>query len=189
MLQQILFISEQFLKDRLPINDNVDEFTLTSSIRKAQDIEIAHIIGSKLINKISQQIEDDNLQQPYKDLLEQYIVPCLTEYALYRALPFMHYSLSRKGVGTFSDEFTQPVEDNQVEKLRYIFKNDGDYYAERLRTHLIDNQTLYPEYTAETEGSEVSPDKSANYSTGLYIEKANYRGRYPYPGSRTPDWY
>ena len=59
MLYNVLFISEQKLKDNTPITDNVDSSELRFAIQQAQTIQIQESLGTNLYEYLLKIIDDN----------------------------------------------------------------------------------------------------------------------------------
>ncbi len=98
-MAQIFFISSQYVKENSIVDENVDEKYIRVAIQNAQKNQLIYIIGSGLYNEIAGQIQNNTLTALNLTLLNDYIVPCLTNYTLVELSPYMLYKLSNRNVG------------------------------------------------------------------------------------------
>jgi len=177
--ESITFLTIAEVKENSPIQINIDEPIIFTSIIKAQNIELQPILGSNLFDKLLTDIDNDSLGSPYLELIRDYIKPVVREYTLVRALPFVYYNINRKGINTFSDEYQESVDETELNRLQNIFKSDAEFYAERLKDYLIYNSTTFPEYQNNT-------DEDIHSNVGSQFESPIYLPDY---GNYYPDWY
>ena len=68
-MTDVFIISEANLRQFTDINKNVDSELLKNAIREAQDIETQRILGTKLYNKIKDDIKAGTLSGDYETLV------------------------------------------------------------------------------------------------------------------------
>lgn len=171
MSRNVLFISRNDIIKRAPIGGNIDPEKLVPFIKTAQDKYIWIILGSVLYFYLQDNIAADTVVEPYTDLLEIYIKDTLVHYAVVEALPFLSYTIANAGIfkNTNPDQSTSP-DKRDVDFLLQKELQTAQFYAERLVTHLIANNNLYPQYNATTGKSDnVYPDMGQQYTQGWVI--------------------
>ena len=82
----VYFISTSYLKDNTPLNENLDDKILKSSIKEAQEIYIRDIIGSGIYDELQTQAYAGTLTTDNTTLLDSYIAPCLKYYTLVESM-------------------------------------------------------------------------------------------------------
>ena len=70
-----IFVSTDDVKRFTALNGNVDVDKFIQFVKIAQDIYIQNYLGTKLFNKISEDILASDLQEPYLSLVNDYIKP------------------------------------------------------------------------------------------------------------------
>ena len=89
-MSNVLFISEQKLKENTPISDNVQTSELRYCIQTTQSINIQETLGTKLYNKMIDLVETNDITgstySNYKLLLNTYIQPTTIAYSYYYGL-------------------------------------------------------------------------------------------------------
>jgi hypothetical protein len=168
-----LFISEDKLKRSTTINGNVDVEILRPYMKVAQDLHIWTKLGSKLYKKLQDDIANNTLQNPYEDLINDYIQDALVHWTLYEAIPFLGYKIMNKDIvrQTSETSTTPPLE--ELNYLRNTVMNTAEWYTERLIEHLCENNNLYPEYNTNS-GDDVRPSKN-NYNNGMNLGMGRYK--------------
>lgn len=160
---QALFITQRDLKGFTSLNGNVDPDKFMQYIKIAQDIHIQQYLGTKLYDRLNDDIIANDLQEPYKTLLEKYVQPMLIHWAMVEYLPFAAYTIANKGVYKHQSENSQTVDKDEVdflvEKERYTAQN----YTRRFIDFMCNNSSLFPEYLENTSG-DVYPAKESDFT-------------------------
>lgn len=172
-MNKVYFISEQYLKDNTSISMNVEPQLLNIAIQDAQNIHIQPLLGSSLYKKLVSLIVDGTIgaigNEKYKTLLDDYVVPATTQWALVECLPYIRWKIMNKSVlGQHSDN-TTPAELEEIKFLKAELRNKAEFYGERIVKHLKANYTLYPEYTDSTNCENISPMDNA-YFGGIQLD-------------------
>ena len=84
-----LFISRTDLVKNSIIDGNVDTDLFIQYVKIAQEIHIQSALGTKLYNKISNDIISDSLTGNYLSLVTDYVQPMLIHYAMVEAIPML----------------------------------------------------------------------------------------------------
>ena len=111
----------------------------------------------------------DTLVNPYKLLLDDYVMRVTIWFTAYLALPFISIKVVNSGViQRITDDGVQ-IDFNDIDKLSNLCRGQGEFYKQRLIDYLCANSKLFPEYT-QNESGEMGAEK-VNYSGGLNLEK------------------
>lgn len=157
-----LFITRDELVKFTALNGNIDTDNFIQWVKVAQDIHIQQYLGTELFNKINNDIVAGTLTGNYLMLLNTYIKPMLVHWSLVEYLPFAAYTIANKGVYKHSSENSENVDkaevDFLVEKERSIAQN----YSRRFIDYMSYNQSLFPEYNANSNG-DVFPNFEADF--------------------------
>ena len=170
----VLLVTEERLKGYTAIDENVDPDELYPFALQAQDIHIQQSLGTKLYDRIKDDVEQFvksgvPIDPDYKKLLDDYIVPTVVHYTYYLALPSIKYRTTNKGVLSGTSEVAQGISLDELQYLRNTIKQTAQFYDERLRDYLIQWNELYSEYNNYTSKDGMSPNRSTAYYTGLVI--------------------
>ena len=167
-----LMISENKLKQSTAINGNVDPKFLLPYVTVAQEKYIHTRLGTDLYNKIGDDIAAGTLSGDYKALVDDYIAPSLVHWSFYECIPFLRFKIQNGNIYAKTSENGQALSTDEAQSLREEVRNTAEFYLERLLTELCENTTKYPEYKTNT-GSEINPDRSSAYFTGLHLGNEN----------------
>ena len=159
-----LFISRTDLVKNSIIDGNTDTDLFIQYVKIAQEIHIQSALGSKLYNKISEDIASGNVIGDYLALVTDYVQPMLIHYAMVDFLPFCAYQVKSGGIYKHSSENSETVNKDEVDFLVQKERNFAEHYTRRFVDFMCFNSTKFPEYLSNTD-SDIRPDKDSNSST------------------------
>jgi len=159
-MSEVLLINRDDIMRLTGLNGNIDEDKILPHVNTAQDIHLQPIIGTKLLEKCKQLIEDDELDDSgneyYKALIYNYITPMLVFLVMWDFMPFMMYEIANGGIFQHnSDNGNSPTKE-EVDSLIQRFKDKADFYGNRLTGYLCDNSNRFPELSQGTSQGELS---------------------------------
>ena len=157
-----LFISTKDIKKNSIIDGNLDIDKLLPMIKVAQEIDIQNLLGTDLYNKISADIIAGTLSGNYLTLVKKFVQPTLIWFAQMNYIPFAAYTITNKSVLKHSSETAQNVDKNEVDYLVGKAREYANYYSTRLVDYLCFNNSLFPEYTSNT-NEDISPDTDTTF--------------------------
>lgn len=172
----VLFISESYLKQTTFVGENVQANVLTSAITKAQTIKIQSILGKALYDKLVDDIEAaggslTGVTGNYAILLQEYVIPSLTNWALYEAIVPLTLKFTNKGISRAQDQYTEGIDLPTMQYIRNDVRNEAEWYTQRLTTYLCNNTGLFPEYSDYTANDLFPSVKAGGYESGIYFKK------------------
>jgi len=165
----VIFISEQALKDNSIINENVDMKVLLPVIKLAQEKYMLPILGTGLYNELKTQITAASITVLNKTLLDDYIQPALIWWIMSEAPMPLTYKFMNKSVATRSSENANAASLNDLLKLEERFKDNAEWYSQRITNYLLQNIQSYPLYSNPGSGIDTIVPKKTMYSTGMYL--------------------
>ena len=166
-MAEALLITRTDLVRLTALGGNVDTDKFIQFIKVAQDIHIQGYLGTKLLDRIKDDIENGTLANPYLSLLENYVKPMLIHWAMVEYLPFAAYTIANKGVYKHTAENSDSVEKTEVDYLVEKERDIAQHYTQRFIDHMCNNSSDYPEYNT-TSGEDMSPNKN-NFFKGWYL--------------------
>ncbi len=162
-MAKALFIRRSDIVKNTALNSNVDTDKFIQFIELAQEIHIQNFLGTDLYDKISNDILGTGgatLTGNYLILVNTYVQPMLIHYAMVEYLPFASYSIANGGVFKHQSESSQIVSKEEVDYLVQKEREYAEYYTQRFIDYMSFNQSLFPEYTSNT-NDDIYPDKDA----------------------------
>lgn len=174
-MANVLFISEETLKDNTIVSANVDPKLFRMAISDAQDMYLLPILGTTLYNDLVSSVSGFTvsgtpISQSYQTLLDVYIKPTLVKYSLFRMVITLSYKFQNKNIGVKSSEFSQQANYDDLTKLKEQSLNDAEVYADRLSRFLLANNATYPKYLTQENANiaTIYPNKN-NFTNGMFL--------------------
>jgi hypothetical protein len=173
MANFVYFVSVTYLKDNTPLNENLDDKLLKSSIKEAQEIYIRDVIGSGIYDELQDQAYNGTLTGDNTTLLDSYIAPCLKYYTLTESMLPMTFKFMNKSVASRNSENATAITPQELSLIEQRYRDKAEYYAERLRDFLKENPTIYPNYLNPGTGFDVIRPKNTAFFGGMYLPGTN----------------
>lgn len=159
-----LFVTREDIVKFTAMNGNVDTDKFIQFVKIAQDTHIQNYLGTKLFDKINDDIVAGTLASPYTTLLSKYIKPMVIHFAMVEYLPFAAYTIANKGVFKHNSDNSTNVEKEEVDFLIEKERDIAQHYTNRFIDYMSYNQALYPEYNTNSNG-DMFPDSEANFTS------------------------
>jgi hypothetical protein len=171
-MKEIFLISEQTLKSRTILNNNVDNSYIAPAIRVAQDMGLQPLIGSKLFNKLKDLVATGDIAKDensdYKKLLDEYITPFLENKVVADVQLSLVFKLRNQGVVSLTGENVYNPSLRDIQYLIQNYENKANFYGSRLSDYLKANNSKYPEYLKIDSCADMPSNKGA-YNTGIFL--------------------
>lgn len=159
-----LFITRNDLVKNSILNGNVDTDKFIQFIKIAQQMHIQNYLGTKLYDKISNDIIAGTLTGDYLDLVNEYIQPMLIHFAMVDYLPFAAYEVKNNGLLKHRSENSETPTKDEIDFLTQKYRNFADFYTRRFIDYMAFNApTKFPEYN-ENVNDDMYPDRDANFT-------------------------
>jgi hypothetical protein len=169
MSKNVLFISEQTLKDRSLLQDNVDPKLIKPTIKHCQDMFIEPILGTGLYRELQDQITNNNVSVLNAKLLDLYITDCLSWYVASEMVMSLGYKLTNKNVLRKTSENSETSSLNDLFSLMEYYKNKAEWYAQRITDYLIEFITDYPLYNNAGSGVDIIQPNGTSFQSSIYL--------------------
>ena len=163
------FLSENYLKENSPINDNVDMKLLKTAIIDAQEIHILESLGTGLYNDLSAKVVAGSLSSTEESFIETYLRPALKNWSIVEGIPLLLFKLTNKTVATSDSDNSKPVEYADMRYMVNLYRTKAEVFTQRMKNYLIANSTLFPTYGSETAYDAISPS-GTTYTTSWYLD-------------------
>ena len=162
-MSKVLFIRRDDLVRNSVISGNVDSDKFLQFIEIVQEIHIQNYLGTKLYDKLREDIIADSLPVAYATLLDDYIQPMLIHWAMVEYLPHAAYTIGNGGAYKHTAENSIAMEKNEVDFLTNKHRDIAEHYTRRFIDFLSFNSSTYPEYNTNN-NDDVHPDKDAVFN-------------------------
>lgn len=174
MADAALFITEQYLKDRTILDENVDAKYLRVTIEDCQTMRILPILGTALYDQIRSQILSGALTpatvSSNATLLKDYIQPALKFWVMVEMPDVINTKYTNKAVVNKNSDNSQPIEESGVIRQMDRFKDKAEFFSQRLTNYLYANTDTFPLFTNPGSAYDTVHPKSNNYQTGWAMD-------------------
>jgi hypothetical protein len=161
----VLFINRTDLVRNSIIDGNVDTDKYIQFIKLAQEVHIQNYLGTKMYNALTTAMPNIDLpaNARWKLLLDDYVVPMLIWFSQVEYIPFASYQLRNGGMFKHRSENAETVSKEEVDFLVEKARTNAEWYSRRFIDYMSFNQTLFPEYTNNS-NDDIYPSNSATFN-------------------------
>lgn len=163
----VLFITDKDIKVQTSINGNIDVDKIKPIVKSVQDIEVQPLIGTRLMEKLENDISGGTLAEPYTSLLNDYIKPVLCWFAAADYIIVGSINVSNGGIYRHEADSGTSLSNSEMLSLSDRYKNKGEFYSRRLLDHLQVNSSTYPEFNQWQSGD--MPKQSTAYRVNMLL--------------------
>lgn len=171
-MTKVFLISEDTLKSETIINDNTGSEYIKPAIETAQDIYLQQLIGSELLDKLYDLVENGQIEveanSHYKELIDEHITNYLKYMVLSEITIPLAYKYRNAGVvQATGDHYQQTtLKDAQLVANHYTLR--ANFYSERMSKFLCTNSGKFPEYKSTRDNADMMADPDA-YKTNWVL--------------------
>ncbi len=162
----VLLVSETYIRESTPFNQNLDVQDIVNNIGIAQEMNLEPVLGTAFYDYI-QTVYSAQTLSANETTLMLYIKPFVTYSAAELSLPFIHYRIKNKGISTQTGDFSAPADNSVMFYLKKELINRKEWYAARLEKYLVLNGSLFPLYVAASSNQNINPDHASGYDSGF----------------------
>jgi|TARA_R110000782_G_scaffold9988_1_gene31497 hypothetical protein len=161
----VLFINRTDLVRNSIIDGNVDTDKYIQFIKLAQEVHIQNYLGTKMYDALTTAMPNIDLpaNARWKLLLDDYVVPMLIWFSQVEYIPFASYQLRNGGMFKHRSENAETVSKEEVDFLVEKARTNAEWYSRRFIDYMSFNQTLFPEYTNNS-NDDIYPSNSATFN-------------------------
>lgn len=163
----VFFLSEQRLKADL-LHENVGGEYIRPSMITAHTIYLKELIGDSLYNTLEKAVENQDVKDQYKELLDNYIIPFLEFTVMAELTMNVAFKFRNLGIVNTSDVNAAQVGIEQTKYFQNYYHSKSEYYANRVKRFLTLNREKFPEYTECGGCEQVTAPKNSTYG-GLWL--------------------
>jgi len=175
MAYNVLFISEQKLKDNTPITDNVDSSELRFAIQQSQMIQLQESLGTNLYEYLLQIVDDNTINTDaalyrYKGLLDNFIQPTLIAWSYYMSLDNFFVKFMNVGLVQNRNEQGTAIDLKLFQYLKNNSKNQAEFQDNLLRRHLLFRSGWYPQYfSGNLNDGQLPPETDSAFKANISL--------------------
>jgi len=162
-MAKVLFIKREDIVRNSAISGNLDSDKLLPFIEIAQEIHIQNFLGTRLYDKIRNDIIGGTLTADYETLLDDYIQPMLIHYAMTEYLPHAAYTIANGGAYKHTSEASESMTKEELDYLSEKHRGIAEHYTRRFIDFMAFNNSTYPEYN-QSQDDDIYPDKNGVFN-------------------------
>jgi hypothetical protein len=170
-MENIVFITEQYIKDNSEIQDTIDIKKVLRTASIVQNTYIVKLLGSTLMSELQTKVQNGTVNDSgvWETLYKVYIKPIMLNYCLFKSAPFLNYTISNKGIVQKTGDNARGVELSEVKFLANSWKEDADALAQQCILYLLGKyeEGYFTNY-------------SCQYNEKIYEVNATVDSNYPY---------
>lgn len=184
----VFLISEAKFREFTDVDNNLDTTLIKNAIREAQDIELQRVLGTNLYQKLLSDVQSSSLTGNYKTLVDDYVQDFLIYATYYYSLDSIYLRSRNNGLLIPNGGENSDSADRSLYNVkRQNVKNKMEYYSQRLRNYLIENDGTFPELNSNNTLYEQNPDYSEQYGSPFVFRKDGYAAEAAKRGIRLYD--
>lgn len=173
-MNKVLLITEQQLKDKSMLEQNIDPKIVSRTIMEAQDLQLFNVLGKDLYATVMDAVYNAATNDTYvmdttiKELLSDYIQPYLVYEVLSDFIMVNNYKLTNKGTLKLNDQNAAALSNQELDYARSFYTNKLAGYKNRLVHYLREKQLI----------SILQDENETGSAIGWYLEKTNFDPRW-----------
>lgn len=168
MINNVLLVSEDFIKTNSNISDNVWGKFLLPAIREAQHIRLQSVIGPRLYDSILRKVMDNSLSEQYKELVDDYIQWFMLYQVLSDVIDVLDTKLVNLGTVRNRDEYVDNISDAERVRLKHNYEYKADWYCRQMQQYLLNNRDQFEELD-DCACNNMRANLNSAASTGLWL--------------------
>lgn len=145
MANDVILIDPDVIRAETSLDFNTSGSFLLPAIVEAQAIDLEEVIGSCLLSALKQRVSDNEVEDQYKVLLEEYIHPFLKYAVLARIVVPITYKMANIGVVTTSDSEVHNISYADVALIKEYYIKERDVFKRRLQRYLCSHRSEFVE--------------------------------------------
>ena len=149
MLNNIYLINTDDVKASTYVSYNVEDDTLATSIRTAQNTYLREIIGDSLLETLQEMVSGGTIDNPenaaYLDLLDNYVFEYLAVQAQVCSIVPLSYKIRNIGLSQDNDTNVVTAQMDGIREVESYLKTLAIDKANRIRCFLRENKAAFSE--------------------------------------------
>jgi len=174
-MTDVFLISEAKVRQFTDINNNVDTELIKNNIRISQDYYLQQTIGTKLYEKLMDDVQNNTLAGYYATLLNDYVQDYLLYCTYYETLESIYLRPRNNGLlRPNGGENSDPVDKDIYNMKRQSIENKMTFYNEKLTQYIIEEEVNFPELATTDKLYEQVADYTNKYKNPFVLRRNAY---------------
>jgi hypothetical protein len=163
----IYFVTEQYLKQKTPITQNVSSKDVMPFVEPAAASWMQNILGTYFFNDLLTKYNAQTLSTDEETLVEK-MKPAIAWRAATDCVLGLTYQLKNKGLQKQNGDNSESVEQSEVGFVMRHYEQKAEFFESMCRKYLVKNKDLYSVFTSTlNKDSELRPQDDDNFNTDI----------------------
>jgi hypothetical protein len=161
----IYFVTEQYLKQKTPITQNVSATDVMPFIEPSASSWMQSILGTYFFNDLLVKYNAQTLNGDETILVEK-IKPAIAWRATVDCVLGLTYQLKNKGLQKQNGDNSESVDQTETTFVMRHYEQKAEFFEMITRKYLKLNKDLFPEFTSNlNKDSELAPQNDDNFNS------------------------
>lgn len=180
-IRDVLFVSEQYMRETFFLSDNVQSKFILQAVRNAQDIEFQQVVGSCLYNHLKELVTNGEISESenaaYKKVIDEARM-FIGSVALVQLCVVSTVHLTNAGLNRVKGgEDFEVLANDEMFEIRNYYQGEADHYKKRLQMTIYNMKDELPELD-ECSCNQMKANLYSAASTSLWL--GGRRGKRPH---------
>lgn len=177
--KEILFVNPDYLKRLTNLNGSVEDSYVIPSVILAQDKYLQQYLGTELLDRLKSDVEGNTLTGDYLLLMDNYVRKVVCWWTMVDLVPSLYVKIDNGGLVIRTSDNTSSISPDDLHREVERARTNAQFYTQRLVSYLCNNSSLFPEYSANSNG-DMSPDREAYSQNGMTVSDGGKSNGYFY---------
>lgn len=176
-MDTILFINQEYIAENSEVQDDVEIKKIYKSLKFVQKTYIQQMLGTDLYEDLQNEIKDystsgTSMTATYKVLLEEFIQPIVLNYAIFKALPHLQYTITNRSIITKNSDNTDSIDLDVLKFLQNEYKTQADQLVNQAILYILRERQNenFDKYLTNNELDDIQPDRGDRVDYGgIYL--------------------
>lgn len=157
----VLFISEDYVKRKTTVDENVDVKLINPTIEDCQNIYLHPCLGTQLFDGLKDRITNSTTTAADDTLISDYIAPMLVKWVQFELTTLLTFRYRNKNVSKQGSENSQVIDNTEYKYLLDNFRHKAEWYEQRLIDYLEAESDVFTEYYQTVNTNDLTPEDRA----------------------------
>lgn len=176
-MANVLLTNSNYIKSLTNISDNVSDKYMFPTINEAQEINLKHILGTALLEKLKELVKDQTINDPENEVYKDLLLNCqffIAYVVVSKLTVILSYKIDNVGTYRTADENMTYTSMKDVQAMEEYYQNKADFFKMELQKFCMEQRNKLPELS----DNDIYAIKSNLYSAetcGIFL--GNARGK------------
>ena len=176
-MDTILFINQSYIADNSEVQNDVEIKKIYKSLKFVQKTYIQQMLGTDLYEDLQAEIKaystsGTSMTASYTVLLEEFIQPIVLNYAIFKALPHLQYTITNRSVVTKNSDNTDSIDLDVLKFLQNEYKSQADQLVNQAILYILRERQNgnFDKYLTNNEIDDMIPNRNNRVDYGgIYL--------------------